>query len=139
MLDTSSILPRDAALDAARCLVFDHGHHLAEAVRLIGGPSAEALVIDLGVRLTHASRMTDRIRRDLVALHRLLALEEGPDFDPAETILLSKINLLSPQVEDICLLTDLLGDLLEAIAPHPLLLPPAPHPSALCFPPRHAA
>ena len=139
MFDTPPSAPRDSALDAALCVFLDHGHRLAEAARLIGGLSAEAQVVALVVRLTHASRMTDRIRRDLVALHGLLALEEVSAGGPAETILFPEINLASPKIEDICRLTDLLEDLLETIAPHPLHLPPASQPAPVHLPAQRAA
>jgi hypothetical protein len=98
MFDTLPSDPRDAALSAAQCVFFDHGHRLAVAARSIGGPSAEAQVIDLGVRLTHASRMTHRLRRDLGALHRLLALDEVPEADGEHTLVLAGINLASPRI-----------------------------------------
>ncbi len=125
MFDTFPSVPRDAALDAAQCLFFDHGHRLAEAARFVGGASAEARVIDLGVRLAHATRMTTKIRRDLWALYCLLSLEDEPDHGHEETIVLADLNLASPQIVEICLVTDLLGDLLETIAAPPVLLPPA--------------
>lgn len=129
MFDTLPSVPRDAALDAAQCLYIDHGHRLAEAARFVGGSSAEARVIDLGVRLAHATRMTTNIRRVLWALYCLLSLEDEYDCGHGETIVLSDLNLTSPQIADICLVTDLLGDLLETIAAPPVLLPPASQPT----------
>jgi hypothetical protein len=70
MFDTLPSVPRDTALSAAQCLFFDHGHRLAEAARFVAGTSAEARVIDLGVRLAHATRMTPNIRRDLWTCRR---------------------------------------------------------------------
>lgn len=139
MFGTLPMAPRDAALAAAQCLFFDLGHRLAEAARLIGGLSAEAQVVALGVQLAHTPRMTDRIRRDLVALHRLLALDEVPADGLADAILLSGINLASPQVEEICVLTDLLEDLLETIGPRSLRLPPTSPPTPVHLPAQHAA
>lgn len=134
MFDTLPFVPRDATLAAAQSVFLDHGHRLTAAARFIGGPSAEARVINLGLRLTHASRMTHRLRRDLVALHRLLALEEVPEADEGHTLVLSGINLASPRIEEICLLTDLLEDLLEMIEAPPLHLPPASRPTPLKLP-----
>jgi hypothetical protein len=139
MFDTVPSDPRDAALVAAQCVFFDHGHRLANAARFVGGPSAEARVVDLGVRLTHASRMTHRLRRDLVALHRLLALEEVSETDDRETLILAGINLASSRIEEICLLTDLLQDLLETTEPPPLHLPPASRPAPIKLPAQVAA
>ena len=139
MFDTLPSDPGDAALVAAQCVFFDHGHRLANAGRFVGGSPAEARVVDLGVRLTHALRMTDRLRRDLVALHRLLALEEGPEDHDGDALVLAWINLASPKVEEICLLTDMLEDLLETIEPPPLHLPPAFRPTSVHFPSQPAA
>ena len=96
MFDTLPSVPLDTALSAAQCLFFDHGHRLAEAARFVGGTSAEARVIDLGVRLAHATRMTPNIRRDLWALYCLLSLEDEPDRGDEETIVLADFNLASP-------------------------------------------
>jgi hypothetical protein len=139
MFDTLPIVSRDLALAAVQSLFFDLVHRLAEAARLIGGVSAEAQVVALGVQLANTPQMTDRIRRDLVALHRLLALDEVSAGSVAETTLLSGFNLASPQVEEICLLTDLLEDLLETIGPRSLHLPPASLPTPVQLPAQHAA
>ena len=139
MFDTLPSDPRDAALVAAQSVFFDHGHRLGAAARFVGGPSAEARVIDLGVRLMRASRMTDRLRRDVVALHRLLALEEVPEGDDQHKLVLAGINLASPRIEEICPLTDLLEDLLETIKPPTFHLPPAFRPSPVKLPAQHTA
>lgn len=138
MFDTLPSAPQDTALEAVRGLFCEHGHALAEAAGFVGGPSSEARVFDFGRRLTRATRMTDRFRRDLVALHRILSLEESCAVD-AEILVLSGIDLTSPQIADICLLTDRLGDLSETIAAPPMLLPPAGRPALTRCPGPRAA
>jgi hypothetical protein len=102
-------------LHEARCFFSDYGHDLSEAARLIAGVSGEARVIGLALRLDRAVALDDFIRRDLAALHALLALEDVREGDPIETFLLSGSGPASRKVGIICLLTDLLGDLLSSI------------------------
>jgi hypothetical protein len=83
--------------------------------------------------------MTDRLRRDLAALHRLLSLEEVPGHVDDEILVLSEADLASPRIADICLLTDLLGDILETIGGPTMLLPPASRPSLIQCPGPRAA
>ena len=59
-----------------------------------------------------ASCIDSRIRRDLVAFHRLLGLHDVGDPDRLETELFAAINPATAQVETICLLTEMLEDLL---------------------------
>jgi hypothetical protein len=98
---------------------FDYGHELAEAARLLGGAAAEARVVSCGIRLETASRIDSRIRRDLVAFFRLLALHDVGDPDRVETELFAAICPASPPVETICLLADLLEELLHRIDDDP--------------------
>jgi hypothetical protein len=138
MFDTLTSLPTNTALEAAQGLFLEHGHGLTEAAGFISGPSAEARVVALGRCLAEASRMTDRLRRDLAALHRLLSLEEVPGHVD-EILVLSDADLASPRIADICLLTDRLGDILETIAGPTMLLPPASRPSLIQCPGPRAA
>lgn len=106
---------RDETLDLARCFFFDHGHDLAAAAALLGGAHGEARVVSCGLHVEAASRMTHRIQRELIALHRLISLADVGDPDRLETELFSAVNPASPEVESICLLTDLLEELLSEI------------------------
>jgi len=115
MFDYAPTEPRDEPLVLARCLFFDHGHELAEAAAMLGGASAEARVVSCALRLQDAGRITPCIRRDLVSLHRLLSLDRVGDPECLETALFSEIDPASRQVETICLLTDMLADILDAI------------------------
>jgi hypothetical protein len=115
MLDALPTLHRNDLLDEVRCFFFDHGHDLSDAARLIAGAPGEARVISFALRLDRAAVLDDGIRRDLAALHALLALDDVREGDPVETFLLSGPGPASRKVEAICLLTDLLGDLLFRI------------------------
>jgi hypothetical protein len=72
-------------------------------------------VISLALRLDRATSLDDGIHRDLAMLHALLALENVREGDPIETFLMSGPGPASRKVEIICLLTDLLEDLLSRI------------------------
>ncbi|MDD9738057.1 hypothetical protein PVW53_21375 [Seohaeicola sp. SP36] len=115
MFDSLPTEPRDHILDRARCFFFDHGHDLASAAAMLGGAAAEARVVSCAIHLEETGRIDRRTRRDLVALHRLLALHDVGDPDDLETALFSTLHPASAEVETICLLTDMLEDLLRAI------------------------
>jgi hypothetical protein len=102
-------------LDEVRCFFFDHGHDLSDAVRLIAGAPGEARVIALALDLENAVTLDGGIRRELAVLHALLALEHVQEGDPVEAFLLSGLGPASRKVETICLLTDLLEDLLSKV------------------------
>ncbi len=106
---------RDEPTVLARCLFFDHGHELAEAAAMLGGAYAEAKVVSCALQLQDADRITPCIRRNLVSLHRLLSLDRVGDPECLETALFSEIDPASRQVEMICLLTDMLAEILGAI------------------------
>jgi hypothetical protein len=102
-------------LDEVRCFLCDHGHDLSDAARLIAGAPGEARVIALALNLENAGTLDGGIRRELEALHALLALEHVQEGDPVEAFLLSGPGPGSRKVETICLLTDRLDDLLSRI------------------------
>lgn len=115
MFDYAPTELRDEPLVLARCLFFDHGHELAEAAAMLGGASAETRVVSCALQLQDASQITPRIERDLVSLYRLFSLDRVGDPDCLETVLFSGIDPASRMVDTICLLTDMLADLLDAI------------------------
>ena len=115
MFDFVPTESRDEPTMLARCLFFDHGHELAEAAAMLGGASAEARVVSCALTLEEAGRITSRIQRDLVSLHRLLSLEQVGDLDCLEAALFAEMHPASREVETICLLTDMLADVLDAI------------------------
>lgn len=102
-------------IQLVRSFLFDHGHQLAEAAALLGGPSAEAMAISCGVAVEEAAVVTSSVRRRLIRLHRLLTLENVGDPYALETDLCMALDPASVEVETICLLTDLLAELLRAI------------------------
>jgi hypothetical protein len=106
---------RDEGLATARSLFFHHGYDIAQAAALLGGGAAEARVISCALRLETATRIDARIRRDLVAIHRLLALHDMGDPECLETGYFGDLHPGSAEVETICLLTDLLDDLLRSM------------------------
>jgi hypothetical protein len=115
MFDSLPTEPRDELLARVRCFFFDHGHDLAQAAGLLGGPAAEARVLSCAIDLDTKGRIDHRVRRNLAALHRLLALDNVGDPDVLETALFSTLHPSSVEVETICLLTDMLADLLRDI------------------------
>jgi hypothetical protein len=115
MFDTLPTHFRNDLLAEVRCLISDHGHDLSDAARLIAGVRGETRVISLALRLDRATSLDDGIHRDLAMLHALLALENVREGDPIETFLMSGPGPASRKVEIICLLTDLLEDLLSRI------------------------
>ena len=115
MFDSLPTEPRDEVLDRVRCFFFDYGHDLARAAARLGGAAAEARVVSSAIDLETTLRIDRRIKRDLVALHRLLGLQDVGDPDDLETALFSTLHPASAEVETICLLTDMLDDLLRAI------------------------
>lgn len=111
----STTLSADPQLAAVRAFFDEHGAALCNAAGLIDGEAGTAHVLRLMSGLREASRLDRATRRRLVDLHRLLSLDPVVDtFEPD----LSSWILLDPasrQVEELCLLTDHLYDLLVAI------------------------
>ena len=88
---------------------------LLSAAELLGGPKARRRTGRLIQDLEDAPRLTRRLRKELVALHRLLSLQDVEDPDREEAAFFAMIDPASPAVEEICLLTDELTALLEAL------------------------
>ncbi|CUH41054.1 hypothetical protein JSE7799_03797 [Jannaschia seosinensis] len=105
----------DPQLSAVRAHCAEHGDALCNAAALIDGDAGKARVLRLISGLREASRLDRTLRLQLVALHRLLSLD--PIIDAFEPDLSSWVLLdpASPEVEEICLLTDRLYDLLVEI------------------------
>ena len=112
---TSTTLSGDQTLNAVRAHFEEHGAALCNAAGLIDGEAGTARVLRLMSGLREASRLDRATRRRLVDLHRLLSLDPVVDgFEPD----LSSWILLDPasrEVEELCLLTDRLYDLLVEI------------------------
>lgn len=99
----------------ANCLFFEHGHELAKAAAMLGGASAETMVASCGHRLRNAGRITPCTWQNLLAIKQLLSLERVSDPESLESVLFFKINPECPEVEMICLLTDMLVTILDAV------------------------
>lgn len=108
-------LSADQTLDAVRAHFDEHGAALCNAAGLIDAEPGTARVLRLMSGLREASRLDRTTRRRLVDLHRLLSLD--PVIDAFEPDLSSWVLLdpASPEVEELCLLTDRLFDLLVEI------------------------
>lgn len=119
MFDLANFSDGDATVENARSLLFHHGHDIAQAAALLGGAAAEARVISCALRLETATRIDRRILRDLIAIHRLLALQDVGDPDNFETGFFAYLHPASPEVETICVLTDMLDDLLRSMGLEP--------------------
>jgi len=115
MFDYAPSEIHDEPASLARCLLFDHGHELAAAAAMLGGASAEAKVVSCALAFEDAGWITPRVLRDLLFLYRLLSLDCVGDPGCLETELFSGIDPASPVVGRICLLTDQLEDILDAI------------------------
>ncbi|MCR9151424.1 MAG: hypothetical protein NXH83_14730 [Rhodobacteraceae bacterium] len=115
MFDVHSNDIRCCGLSRARCFFAEHGHQLATAAALLGGAAAEARVVSCAIRLDGCMRIDRRLKQDLHALHRLLALEDIPDPDDPNGGFLPALDPASQDIELICLLTDMLQDLLSEV------------------------
>lgn len=105
----------DQQLATVRAHFAKHGTAMYNAAGLIAGEAGKARVLRLMSGLREISRLDRATRRKLVDLHRLLSLDPvGDDLEPD----LSSWSLLDPasfEVEELCLLTDRLYDLLVKI------------------------
>jgi hypothetical protein len=105
--------PAETAL--ARFLV-DRAEALVSASALLGGRPAARRTAHLIEALTDAPHLNTRLRREVVELHRLLALDRVGDPASLESALFAQIDPESPVVEEICVLTDELREHLVALA-----------------------
>ena len=102
-------------IDLLRRFLAQHGEPLAQAADLLGGPSAEGRARRLAGAAARAPRMSRALRREVEALHALLALENVADPDAEEEAFFAAIDPSSPLVEDLCALTDELAGLLREL------------------------
>lgn len=86
------------------------------ASALLGGPQAVRRTARLLEDLLDAPRLTGRLRREIVRLHRLLSLECVDDLESLEAQCFAEIDPASAHVEEVCLLVDRLRDCLFALA-----------------------
>ena len=89
---------------------------LQNAATLLGGPLAGRRVWGIVEALSAPQpRLTRWIARELLALHRLLSLEDVADFDKPAAHYFSLLDPANPAVAEVCLLTDGLTDCLKSL------------------------
>ncbi|MFD2739797.1 hypothetical protein ACFSUD_09475 [Sulfitobacter aestuarii] len=113
-ISNQSLSP-DPNLSAARAHFSENGPALCSAAEILAGDAGTARVLRLMSDLRQATGLNRGLRRRLVDLHRLLSPDPiSGGFDQE----LSPWTILdpgSPEVEEICLLTDRLYELLKKI------------------------
>lgn len=108
-------LSADPQLAAVRIFFDEHGAALCNAAGLIDDGFGTTRVLRLMSGLREASRLDRATRRRLVDLHRLLSLDLVDDSLDPEVSSWPLLDPDSPEVEELCLLTDRLYDLLVEI------------------------
>lgn len=112
------MFPAELSTALVHLLVFFSTHRsaLESAAELLGGPLAARRVRGLVEALSVPQpRLTRWIARELLALHRLLSLEDVADFDKPAAHYFSLIDPADPVVAEVCLLTDGLTDCLKQL------------------------
>ena len=112
MFDVRSHATHQDLLDQTRCFFAEHGHQLASVAGMLGGAAGEAKAVSCALRLDECERIDRRLKRDLEAVHRLLTLHGHFDPTAPNSDFVPTLDPGSREVETICLLTDLLQDLL---------------------------
>lgn len=90
----------------------EHREALQHAAELLAGRRGAALVARIAEDLSDAPSLSRRCRRDLKDILDILALENVDDPDREEAGCFAALDPASPIVEEICLLTDGLRDVL---------------------------
>ena len=114
-LNTPQLSQAEIDLGLVREFLAEHGEALANAAGLLGGNSAVGRVVTLLEALSASRRLTRAHYRQLRALHDLLSLQHVGDPDRIESALFAEFDPWSPEIEEICLLTDALEDLLRQV------------------------
>lgn len=103
-------------LGLVRRFLCDHGTALALAAHRLGGPTASARLFLLCEAVRHTRHLTRAQSSQLVDFHQLLTLEHVSDPDRIESGLFAQINPASEFVDDCCVLSEKLENLLRQIA-----------------------
>ncbi len=93
----------------------DYSEALQNAALLLGGQWALRRVQFLLDHLSITRTLTRRAKLDLVALHKLLTLQNVGDPERLETALFTDIDPADPIVEELCLLSDALLDHMRSV------------------------
>lgn len=118
------MFPHELPAAVLQLLLFLSTHRtgLESAAALLGGSIAARRVRALIDALSVPKPIITRwIGRELVALHRLLSLQDVANFDRPEAHFFSLIEPEDPAVAQICLLTDGLADCLRSLIVDDLL------------------
>lgn len=93
-----------------------HSEGLQNAALLLGGKPALQATRGLIDDISTTSALTRRLRAGLLRLYELLALEHVHDPSRPEAAYFADLDPAAPYVEDICLLTEALQDVLLRLA-----------------------
>lgn len=113
---TQKTCPALQAEAALKGFLGGHVEALICAAGLLGSQPAVRRTARLIEDILSAPRLTRRMRRDLIGLHRLLSLDCVDDRTSLEAACFAKIDPASPVVEEICELSDRLRGHLIALA-----------------------
>lgn len=105
-----------AAEKALARFLLEHAEPLLNAAAHLGGRPAVRRTARLLEGMAAARRVSPRLRRELVGLHRLLTLQSVDDPESLEAGHFADIDPASPLVVEICRLSDGLRTRLKALA-----------------------
>ncbi|MFC3616111.1 hypothetical protein ACFORG_20390 [Lutimaribacter marinistellae] len=95
--------------------VQDHFEAVQNASFLLGGPAwlkRTQRLIDAVSRTPHVTR---KMRAEAQVLYELLTLEHVHDFDREEGWYFDQLDLEAPYIAEICVLTEALAEVIEAV------------------------
>lgn len=117
----SVVASGDPALGITSAFLDEHATALLNAAALLGGPTAQRRCLRLLSKIAESSSLSMSLRLELIWLHQLIAVQNVGDPDTEETAHFGMLDVMDPRVEEICLETDRLFDLLVAISRlHPI-------------------
>ncbi|MCA0908777.1 hypothetical protein LCM27_20450 [Ruegeria marisrubri] len=94
-------------------LFHDHVEKIQNAALLLGGQSELARVQRIVDDLNWSPQITSRTRREIMHLNQLFTLQHVHDEGRPESAFFAMLDPASPEVENICLLTDRLEDAIQ--------------------------
>ena len=106
----------DRALEFTRDFFHEHGSAMLNAAAMLGGPAAHRRCLRLLADIAESASLSRPLRQELVWLHQLISLENVGEPDSEEAARFAMFDLLDPRIEEICLETDRLFELLLAIS-----------------------
>ena len=105
--------PHPLPLPATRALLLQQSESVQNAALLLGGPAWLNRVQTLLDDLADPSVGLAKLERELIAFHRLLALESTSDLASPEAFFFSRVEPGSIEMEGVCWLHDRLEDALN--------------------------